>query len=219
MTSDFERRFGEHRRKSKKPVTDFYKAINEDGWENFEWVIIEDNIPLFIITVLEEYYVELYNTFKDGYNMTPGGESRHYATEETRQKMSDAKKGMYLGEENPMYGKKHSSESRQRISDTRKGKCTGKDNPNYGGHKDKILKKMSEAKRGNKNPMYRISGERAPASKVFEFINPDGNEVVVRGMSDFCRRNNLSAGCMYQLIKGKIKTHRGYIKKEIDIGK
>ena len=36
-----------------------------------------------------------------------------------------------MGENNPMYGRKHTIESRQKISESRKGKYVGKDNPSY----------------------------------------------------------------------------------------
>lgn len=42
---------------------------------------------------------------------------------ETLRKMSEAKKGMYFGEDNPMYGKTHSTDVRKRISDKMKHSC------------------------------------------------------------------------------------------------
>jgi len=46
-------------------------------------------------------------------------------SKETRQKMSDAKAGMYFGEDNPNYGKHISAEVKAKMSKSRKGKYTG----------------------------------------------------------------------------------------------
>ena len=51
---------------------------------------------------------------------------------EIRQKMSNAKIGVYNGEKHPMYGKHHSEETKKKISKNRRGKCKGKDNHLYG---------------------------------------------------------------------------------------
>ena len=44
---------------------------------------------------------------------------KHHS-EETKKKMSLAKKGMYIGEKNPFYGKTHSEETRRRLSEAAK---------------------------------------------------------------------------------------------------
>ena len=44
---------------------------------------------------------------------------KHHS-EEHKKKMSEAKKGKYAGENNPMYGKKHSDETRRKMSDAKK---------------------------------------------------------------------------------------------------
>lgn len=48
------------------------------------------------------------------------------------------------------------------------------------------------------------------SSKEFEFISPDGESVKVFNLSKFCRNNNLSNGCMYLLLSGKYKQHKGW---------
>lgn len=60
-------------------------------------------------------------------------------SEESKKKMSLAKKGMYIGEKNPFYGKTHSEETRRRLSEAAKNMS------------EETKKKMSEAKKGNTN--------------------------------------------------------------------
>lgn len=42
------------------------------------------------------------------------------------------------------------------------------------------------------------------------FINPEGQRVVIANLQDFCRRNNLHAVHMHQLINGQRKSHHGW---------
>lgn len=52
----------------------FYNAIKKYGWDNFEHIILEDNIKTQEEANLrEQYYIKKYNTIKDGYNCTEGG--------------------------------------------------------------------------------------------------------------------------------------------------
>lgn len=74
-------------------------------------------------------------------------------SEETRKKLSDAHRGKYAGENNPMYGKKHSDETRRKMSDAKKNMSEETRKKISIGHKGKHLseehkKKLSEAKKG-----------------------------------------------------------------------
>ena len=50
------------------------RAYNKYGESVFVFGIIEDNIPDDLIQEKEKYYVELYNSYHNGYNCTKGGE-------------------------------------------------------------------------------------------------------------------------------------------------
>lgn len=54
----------------------FYNAICKYGWDNFEHIILEDNLTEQKAKEKEILYIKLYNTTdeKFGYNMTIGGE-------------------------------------------------------------------------------------------------------------------------------------------------
>lgn len=56
------------------PSYKFGKAIQKYGWNNFTHEIIEDNIPTQELANQKEiYYIELYQSYYFGYNMTKGG--------------------------------------------------------------------------------------------------------------------------------------------------
>lgn len=136
----------------------FYNAILKHGSNNFKWEIIEDNISNENLSEREIYYIVLYNSFKEGYNSTSGGEhctisfdakeriskthKGKIISEEVRIKISKTRKerGSSLGDRNPMFGKK------------------GELSPHYGKsltqeHKDKI----SESHKGKKKPYVSIT--------------------------------------------------------------
>lgn len=49
------------------------RAIRKYGKDSFEVIILEDNIPDDKIEDREIYWINFYNTYKNGYNQTPGG--------------------------------------------------------------------------------------------------------------------------------------------------
>lgn len=66
-------------------------------------------------------------------------------SEEHRQLISEK----FSGAGNPFYGKTHTQETKQKISESRKGKCAGVNHPFYGKkHTEEELKKMSENRKG-----------------------------------------------------------------------
>ena len=71
-----------------KGCTKFYNAIQKYGWENFEHVILEDNLTLVEANQKEEEYIKLYNTIEDGYNLKSGGLNNELSLE-SRQKISE----------------------------------------------------------------------------------------------------------------------------------
>ena len=91
----------------------FKRAIQKYGWDNFEHIIIEEQLTEIEAKQLEVEMIASYksncNRYKNptyGYNMTDGGDGCIGAnlSEETRKKMSIAKKGKFDGKNNPMYG-------------------------------------------------------------------------------------------------------------------
>ena len=73
---DIARRFREHR--SGKCHYGIDSAISEKGIENFNFEIIEYCDPS-LLNEKEKYWVEYYNSDKEGYNLKPGGISIRHA--------------------------------------------------------------------------------------------------------------------------------------------
>lgn len=98
--------------------TAFARAIKKWGWKAFECTIIIDNIQTKEeLDELEKHYIQVYDSYKNGYNCTMGGDGMSEPSEETRKKMSDAKKGKHPHN----YGKTMSEDFRRKCSKAKKG--------------------------------------------------------------------------------------------------
>lgn len=71
QSTDYLRRFEEHKRKAHKEKTKLARAIVKYGAENFA---IESLGEYENYCEMEIYFIEFYDTFKNGYNSTKGGE-------------------------------------------------------------------------------------------------------------------------------------------------
>lgn len=76
-----------------KNCSKFYNAIQYYGWDAFEHIILERNLTLDEANKQEEYYITLYNTVENGFNLLSGG-LNHIASQETKDKMSRTRKGV-----------------------------------------------------------------------------------------------------------------------------
>ena len=158
----------------------FYKAIKKYGWDNFEHIILYNNLSLEEANKMEIELIKKYNSTNDkyGYNITQGGKNFHHS-EETKKKISEANKislkgnkwsdeqkrkmsEKMMGENNPFFGKTHSEETKKLISQHRKGKCKGSEHPLFGKHHDqKTLNKISQNRKskGGKKVLCINTGE------------------------------------------------------------
>ena len=130
---------------------------NPTGWhkdyqnnpDKYEYSVIEYDVPEDKLDEREIFWISFFDSYRNGYNLTPGGDGLpkgYKLSDETKQKMSERKKG----ENNPMYGKKHSEETRKKISEHH-ADVSGENHPMYGKHhSEETLIKM----RGENNPMY-----------------------------------------------------------------
>lgn len=146
-------------RKGKKQFIDC--KIREVGWEgNWDYWIVEENIPSDLISEREQHWVEFFDcVYPNGYNKTGGGIGQITVSENTREKIRKrALERDMSGENNPHYGKKHTEE----VKTAQSARMRGEKNPNYGKspankgipHTAEELAKMSAAVKGEKNPFF-----------------------------------------------------------------
>ena len=122
----------------------FFSAIKKYGWNNFQHIIVAENMTKEDACKLEQELIAKHksNNPEFGYNRSTGGEvgfAGIIVSEETRKKIGDANRG----EKHYLYGKHPTEEHRKRLSESRRGDK----NPFYGKHfskesKEKLGKKV-----------------------------------------------------------------------------
>lgn len=74
ITTDFNRRMRDHKNRTIDDNRKLYNSINKYGWKNFDKEIVEVVYCRTEVFELEKFYIEEFDTFKNGLNSTPGGE-------------------------------------------------------------------------------------------------------------------------------------------------
>lgn len=121
FASNWTKRKYSHKYHLNKRNQHLYYAFRKYGWENFTWeVIYQSTDGKYCLNVMEKHFINEYDSYNNGYNETLGGEGTlgRNIKEITSAKISQKMKGKYIGENNPMYGKKHSLESRLKMGRT-----------------------------------------------------------------------------------------------------
>jgi len=190
QTKNLKRRIIEH--KSKQGCIAFYNSIKKYGIENFNEEILESGLTLEEANDREEYWICKENTiFPFGYNLHTGG-NNHKCSEETKQKMREAKQNISKETIKKMSisatGRKHSAETIKKMRNINSGKNNGMFNKK---HSEETKQKIREAR-----------------NKKYIVTFPDGHEVIVIGLTAFCRENNLDQGAMANVTNGTNKHHK-----------
>ena len=66
----------------------FHRVIRKHGADSVRWKILEDNIPDSQLNEREKFWIEFYDTYNNGYNMTEGGEDAPSKSPEVAAKIS-----------------------------------------------------------------------------------------------------------------------------------
>ena len=107
----------------------------------------------------EQYYIKVFKTlWPNGYNLTEGGDGG-IPSEETRIKLSKAKKGKHVSSEtrkkisNSLKGKHHTEETKKKLSSALKGLFAGEKHPLFGKHHtEESKRKNRESNLGKPSP-------------------------------------------------------------------
>lgn len=181
------------------PSTYFQHAIKKYGEDSFRWDILKECFSKIELSESEIFYIDLFKTTDPnlGYNMTKGGDGFSYGElnivhrPEVKSKIIEK-----LKSNNGSFRQ----EVRDKISKSLTGKKLTQD------HKNSI----SEAIKGHKGS----KGENNPKSKRFIVIFPNGEEIQIKGLREFCRSYNLNKQLMRRTARDLTKNYKGYKLRE-----
>ena len=153
-----EKRFKTHIKDAfnKRDNNIFHRALRKYGLENFVYCILEENVLRANLNMREMDWIEYYDSFYSGYNLTLGGGGIKgkssgmkgkpawnkgkidIYSEETKKKMSESHKGI----KNYNYNKPRTEETRKKISNANKSRVVTKETrkKNSESHKKKVNK-------------------------------------------------------------------------------
>ena len=177
-----------------RKCTHFYNAIQKYGWDNFEHIVVLNNLSVEDANYFEEILIKkLDNTNRDkGYNSRTGGMNSKLS-EQTRQKISQSCKG-----------RKISEETKNKISESLKGE----NNPWYGKHLSKeIRKKMSDSKKGINN---------SRCKKILQYDMNENLIAIWNCMAQASEELNIAPSNITRCCKGQRKSAGGFIWKYVD---
>ena len=190
----------------------FWNAIQKYGWDNFEHVILFNNLTRQQACEKEKEMIKIYksNVSEFGYNLSSGGEGHTGVklNDKAKQRISEANKGRLVGENNPLYGVR----------------CYGEDNPFYGKtHTEEIKQLLSNiAKDRWNNEEYRLhmsnihkessAGENNPRAKITLQYDMEGNFIASWGCAAYAAKElKICAESITRCCRGKSKSAGGFI--------
>ena len=203
-----EKRWKNHLASSKKSNYPIHLAIKKYGQENFSREI------LFECSTQEELNsqelknaLELNSFAPNGYNLA-AGDGKGKWSEETKKKMSLAKKGKPMPEDQKIRlrtlskGRKHSEETKKKMSLSR----SGDKNPLFGkkGEKSPLF-----GKHRSKEVRQKISENHGKAKEYF-LISPTGEHISGKNLRKFCRDNDINYNSIKDITYGKPETNTGW---------
>lgn len=176
----------------------FHNALRKYGFDSFVWKILCYCNSEEGLRITERFFVDYYNSYKNGYNLTFGGDGNSI-TPEIREKIRQSK----INKNNPMYGKR------------------GKDCPNFGLiRSEETRKKITNSlkghiawNRGLRQSEKHRKGNSEGHKKQYIIITPNGDEIKIKGIVDFCKAFktiHLAPSHLVNVAKGKFKQHKGY---------
>lgn len=181
------------------PRTYFQFAIKKYGKDSFKCDILKECFSEIELNESEIFYINFFKTsdINFGYNMTKGGD------------------GFAYGKLNPVHRpdvkskiieklKSNNGSFRKEVRDKISKSLTGK--KLTAEHKNRISKGL-QGHEGSK-------GENNPKSKKWIVIFPDGEEIKIKGLREFCRSHNLNHQLMRRTYIDTTKNHKGFKLRE-----
>jgi|APGre2960657404_1045060.scaffolds.fasta_scaffold30037_3 group I intron endonuclease len=171
QTTNYAKRYSAYKNHKCKRQPKLYNSLNKYGFENHKIELILECLESEL-NYYERYYQEYYNSVLDGLNLryTATTDKSGFMSNETKQKMSDSKKGIVFTDEwkenlgKVWKGRKHTEETKLKMSLASKGKKKSSEH----------IAKLWQNQKGAKMP------KRSEATKQLQSLNNGKNRAVLQ---------------------------------------
>lgn len=182
----------------------FYRAIRKYGLDNFIYCVLEENVLFENLNMREMDWIEYYDSFYSGYNLTLGGDGAKgvILSKEARRKISESHKGKPAW--NSGKTNVYSEETRRKISQSNT-------NPS-----EETRRKMSEARKGKpglKGPKNHNYGKPANNRRKVSKYDLNGNYIKTYTSMAEAKSQNPKAKHLNDVCRGVRKQAGGFIWK------
>jgi group I intron endonuclease len=242
-SSDLYRRWNHHQsllRRGRHYSRYLQSAWIKYGTESFVFSVLEF-VPIDSLVEREQYYLDTLHACDPsiGFNTAPVAKSLRGIprTPEWAAKIGATHRGVSVPEHvrakirSALVGQVITEETRQKISKAVKGiprtpewnekvRLGNMGNKNAVGYKwpAELLEQRASKVRGKPlHPSVRAA-QIESAIRTWRITTPDGEVLVIRNLSAFCRERGLTMGCMHDVAMGRQKSghHKGYRCEQID---
>ena len=192
---------------NKKDHTYFHNALRRYGLDKFVYCILEDNVLRDNLNMKEIEWIEYYDSFYCGYNMTSGGRQTIFS-EEFKEKLKETNKGRIPWNKGLRYS--FTKEEKDRMYESRRGRIGW----NKGRHlSEEVKQKLSESHKGQ-TPWNK--GKRASQQQIEKFEKPvnkydlNGNYIETYKSIKEAIKNNPKSSGLGAVCNGKRKRAGGF---------
>lgn len=173
------------------------RAYDKYGETAFEYQVIEFVMPWMIIE-REQYWIDKYKPFGDqGFNIMPRADGSHHSPESIKLQ-SESMKGRKLSPE-------HKAKLHAKLIGNQYTK--GKKLPPFTDDHKNAIRCALIGKIKTDETCQKISDSKA---YLWVVTKPDGEELSVFNLREFCRNNGLHQGHMVAVANGKERSHKGW---------
>ena len=206
QTNDFVRRHMEHKKPStnEQPID---MAFNKYGADNFDIVILAENLTEEQMNEYEKFFIKRYNTLvinDKGYNIKDGGQKENwmkYASEDKKEAFKQ-KCRERRGEKHPRYGMKVSEETKQKQSNSMKKYFENGGKNSFEGkhHTEETKQKISETLKQNGSS----KGANNPSAKAVVCIETGEVFQTMKDAAEWCGQKCITS--IAKSCKGEVKS-------------
>lgn len=190
-----EKRIKEHVRDTKKySYVKFYRSAIKHGWNNYVWGIVEE-CEVNLLDEREIYWINYFDSLKNGYNSTIGGEGGINP---------DTYKSFII-----------MSPSGEIVSGKNSKEFCIENNLTESSFSQVLTGKLKSHK-GWKLPETKVTGKEN-LCKEFRLMSPDGVLYEGKSIIEFCRKNNLNSSSISAVLLSKRKSHKGWTLPETKV--